>query len=151
MKKILASLVFFHLAITPIQAVGLEGESLIDCQMMALGVPLNVQVGILQESVVLMKKTKLEKSERSLVNKARVVMQRMNDLREFPCETVSESNWVEIRPERQSAISKVSTEADLILTQLKSNAGNKIVCYKDGVAKTLTGKNIKCPKGFKLL
>ena len=77
-----------------------------------------------------------------------------NKLREvllFDCRKISQAAWESIKLDRQKNLNKALADFDRIYNKLMSRKPMSISCYKDGVMKTISGKQPVCPKGYKKL
>lgn len=70
---------------------------------------------------------------------------------QFKCESISQESWESIKFSREESWRKTFRELDEFHKKLLPFKPISIVCYKDGVSELFSGKNPKCPKGYKLV
>jgi hypothetical protein len=97
----------------------------------------------------LIKRDKLSKSEQILVKESTNLVRKVTSLSNFACDKLSEDSWLKIKTDQVKEIDKIKSNLDPLLARLNSAKGAEITCYKSGDIKKVTGKNPKCPKGFK--
>jgi hypothetical protein len=91
------------------------------------------------------------RSEKKSLKEAEDLMAKLSQLSMFNCDKITEQSWIEIRDDRISELIKAKSRIEPNLFKLNSLKGIEITCYKAGSTKIISGKNPKCPKGFKKL
>ena len=118
-----------------------------ECESSAL-IHLSMYTNKIAETIKLQTQIKMTKIEVKDLNKT------TNKLREvllFDCSKISQATWESIKLDRQKNLNKALADFDRIYNKLMSRKPMSISCYKDGVMKTISGKQPVCPKGFKKL
>ena len=89
---------------------------------------------------------KLSKKDSARLRKMADTLQK---LIQFKCESISKEVWNDIKFDREESWQKTFKELDEFHKRLVPFKPVSIVCYKDGVLETISGKSPKCPKGYK--
>jgi len=89
---------------------------------------------------------KLSKKDSARLSK---MVNSFTKLLRFDCGSISQEFWDDIKFSREESWQKAFKELDEFHKRLVPFKPVSIVCYKDGVLETISGKSPKCPKGYK--
>jgi hypothetical protein len=109
---------------------------------------LNAYTNKIVEMQKLRTQIKMTKIEIKQLNKT---TNKVSEVLTFDCSKISQATWDSIKLDRQKNLNKALADFDRIYNKLISRKPVSISCYKDGVMKTISGKQPMCPKGYKKL
>jgi len=92
------------------------------------------------------RRDKLSKKDSARFRKMSDTLQKLT---QFNCDSISQEVWNDIKFSREESWQKTFKELDEFHKKLVPFKPISIVCYKDGVLETISGKSPQCPKGYK--